>query len=251
MAKRFARWNPEDASLEADYREGFPLADVMHGAEARPWDRVLHGIANVLQKRGVSISHMKVAEIWHYPTASFNDQMSAAEVWKWIDSALVEDFQRHQVYEYSDRHFDHLVSLAHPYRSYHPGELDFDRAVNDLIDREIKRGYPKVRRGTKKYAELRDQVIEQAKKIVSDEVRSVQKGEREKVADRYERDIVPALQGVAGRIRWLRMRAGHVTAVLGPTKNVATILSEADRLEQKATNLDAYWQSVLSGGADS
>ncbi len=249
--RRLARFhrNPDSSAdvLESDYREGFPIADAVHGAETRPWDRVLHGVANVLQKRGIPIDYRKVAEIWHYPTVSMNDQMSALEVWKWLDSALYEDATKYPHYEYSDRHFDHLISLARPYRSYHPGELDFDRAVDDFIDLEIKRAYPKVRRGTKKYKELHGQVIERARKLIEDQVSAVKEEENRKRRHRYEADVVKSLQGVAGRVRWLRMRASHVNAVLGPTKNVVAALAEADRLEQKAASINDYWNMVLSG----
>jgi hypothetical protein len=250
MRRMSARRNPDGGSdtLESDFREGFPLADAMHGSETRPWDRVLHGIANVLQKRGIPIDHMKVAEVWHYPTASFNDTMSAAEVWKWLDQALQGGpGGKTEFYEYSDRHFDHLYSIATPYRTYHPGELDFDKAVNDLIDREIKRSFPKIRRGTKKYAELHGQVLEKAKKVVSDELRERKERERREVKARYEKDIVPALNSIDRRVYFLRWKAGHIRAVLGSTPNVTATLAEAARLEKKASDLQTYWASVLSG----
>jgi hypothetical protein len=247
--RTFTRWNPTDAALESDYREGFLIADAEFGVETRPWDRVLHGIANVLRKRGIQIDYMKIAEIWHYPTASMDDKISAADVFRQMDSALWEDKKRYEYYKYSDRHFDHLFSMAHMHRSYHPGELDFDKAVDDLIDREIKRTYPKIRRGTKKYAELYGQVFKQAQKIVSDEVANVKERERQDLSKLYERDIIPALKGINERVRWLRMRAGHVSAVLGTTPNVLGALAEADRLEKKAADLNDYWKNIMSRGS--
>lgn len=247
---------PVDPAVEADYREGFTLvertaAERERGEEPRPWDRVLYGIANVLNKRGFNVTSMDIATWWHYPTAMMDDRMPAAQVFTSMDYVLRTAAREigEGTYDMSERHLQALMSepyspYAVPDDPYLSG--DFDKDVETYIDMEIKRVFPKVRRKSKEYAKLHDKVLEQARGRIKERYGKAEEAKLRRLMGKYEHDVLPAMEDFRKTALGIRTKASHVRATLGDSEGVLAAEAFADVLDGRADRVAEYWQSKLA-----
>lgn len=199
------------------------------GDEARPFDLVLGGIAALLKT-----TVMNVARRWHDPLASIDIKQSLTDVVRTMqfvgerwgsDPTTLSERSAAQSLPY------YLLYELDRY-SLDPTDPNFIQWRDAMIDREIKRAYPKVRRGTKEYKRLHASVIGQATRLETErrqrERSTIQAKIRAAVTER-----MGTVKAAMGRVGFLRLLARDIQILGGDPTN---ILASAAALQATATS---------------
>lgn len=125
------------------------------GETPRGYDQASAGITAVLKSKGVETDQAQIANRWHDPLASVSENRGSAErIAKMMEGTLTPRggyTPLNSVNSSMDRLADQRFSYALD-KQVNPGKVD------DLADALVKKGAPAVRRGTKQYEELVDQI---------------------------------------------------------------------------------------------
>lgn len=229
------------------YQEGVAKAEASFGEETREFDRAIWGMASVLHNRGRLPSFDPESRPWR----DF--------VWRWHDPLASADFRQPHSFALWAKLFplvaDPKGEVSWPYAAlpvkdgglvplYLEQAADIalaamrDEAViarkaDELLDREIKRAYPKVRRGTKRYKELAESKRELAKGYVQESLRDEARGKVRAVLNRLDSQELSCAVAAAEKFETgLRERAADLLAI-NPGCSVGLALqSQADRVRE-------------------
>lgn len=159
------------------YARGVAIAEQRFGAETRDFDRAIWGMTEVIRAGGRDVEPMDVANRWHYPLASA-DKNHLFERWQsWFASVVADSVKAELPFECrglmdgrDTRNWWRFRNAQNAVDALNSSAV-IDKKAADLIDSEIKRKFPKVRRNTKKWNELADSVREKAKGFVREDLR--------------------------------------------------------------------------------
>lgn len=228
-----------DAKLiEQLYLNGVLEAEQEYGSECRNYDRVLRGVSHVLRHAGVSnVGFMALSQRWHDPLAGVDMTVHPMRIFQWMEGKLGTPKS---------------VELGSSWRLYKVSEDSyitkgaFLKKVDELIDSNIKRAYPKTRRNTKQYKELYAQVFEKATKIVYDELVEKKKHAVEQLKKYYWGEVVPSMDKVLDNLSYYTICAEDVKAVISDSKEVAKTLEAVKKVEKEVADKLAYYESSIN-----
>jgi hypothetical protein len=239
--------------MQAIYEQGERKAEVRFGAECRPFDRAIWGMAEVMRAAGRDLP-----DDWQEPGSKFS-----AFVSRW--HFPLAGAQAGDTLDRWRKEFPWAASMGLKRESstiyYAMGALTLDEArwaaaaINDpeflakqadaLLDREIKRAFPKVRRNTKKYRELADSKREQAIAM-----------EREDAIERFKRKLHSAEEFVNRQLKELDKRehdadywlvtAGDLEALDPNCPWAAEARKRGETAKAKVTSERQYLTSALA-----
>ena len=215
------------------FERGAQIAREKFGAECREFDIALWGMAEVFKAAGrPETTPMEMSVRWHYPLASAAPNYNGFDNWAKVFPIVCKGYDSPERAPYEAREFlsgrssgmspayyaeQTLAELNHP-----PA---IDRRANQLLDSEIKRAFPKVRRGSKRFKELADSKRDKARELV-----------RADLSAQYARQVAEARQRFAAEAKRLAKVADHAAhlqelaadlAALNPLCEVSAALKSA------------------------
>lgn len=229
------------------FEAGKRAADRLYGAEARPYDRALGGVFMMLTgEEPTTRDVMDVARRWHNPLAGVSDEVDAeavvfqmAHVLDWAVKDVRDSYEMDRGLEPSAW----LVS-GRLERIHSPEHVE--RLAAGMIDAEIKRKFPGVRRGSRRYKELADSVHAKAVAIAKgDAMREADKAVASVRAEagRYERENV---QAALGRTQWIEALARDVDTLSPGSPTVSLAVQFIEGVERRADEGMGYYEDAIA-----
>lgn len=238
--------------MEEVFAAGVREAEEQHGAECRPFDRAIKGSWRCALARGLDVAESDWVNRWHCPLAGAGDgtPMTFAH-WQRAVRLEVEARVRRAVaasLPAAIERSDWRSGCVHD-ALWKVSDCDIIARERDLlIDGEIKRAHPKMRRGTKAWAALAESVKVKANGVVRDRLRDDLRREfREyvhSVASTREYDRGSELRRVAAAVVWWRELARVGERFCG--LEMTGLRGHADAVEAKfATVCEGVWRTIL------
>lgn len=188
------------------FERGAQIARERFGAECREFDIALWGMAEVFKAAGrPETTPRDMADRWHYPLASAAPNYNGFDNWAKVFPMVCKGLESAERAPYEAREFlsGRSIGMSPGYHAEqtlaelnHPPTID--RRADQLLDSEIKRKFPKVRRGSKRFKELADSKRDLARQFVRDDLSA-----------QYARQLAEARQRFAEESKRLDVVAKH------------------------------------------
>lgn len=173
--------------MQAAYEAGKAEAEAICGADCNDLTRAVYGMAAVIRAAGRPVTWGDLARRWHYPLAGATGRETVEHWAGAMEGVLSSDYESREVGQLF-RSDGSAEWRFHDLPAGPPSGDEIDKRAAALIDSEIKRKYPKVRRNTKRYRELADSVRDKARGVIRDEIRASMRRRVEDLRDWWKRD---------------------------------------------------------------
>lgn len=238
--------NPTEAD-ESLYREGQRDAEAQFGAETRDFDRVLAGLAKVFSARGIPADLHFADRYWHAPTAGFPADKPFADLLKEMEWQFRGTTDRKH-YDPFDLKRSTINWTSGTYGL--PTVQTIEGDADSLLASEIKRAFPKVRRGTARYKELWAKHREDARKLVAPDLAR----KLEEKADSLERELASTREYSFGsRLReslwhadWIEQRAKQLEALGSTDTEIAKAMAQATQIRTDVQQEESVFRATAT-----
>ncbi len=153
------------------------------------YGETLHGVAAVLKTRGVETTARELSDIFHDPLVSVRPNDTFEMILNMVEAVASRGLRTAST--------PGQYQSGHDWRGYHLSQAmrvlssdSISAAADQMIDTQIKQKYPKTRRNTKRYKELKAKVLDKAIEYA----RADAIAEAETKVSEYERYIKGELQ---------------------------------------------------------
>jgi hypothetical protein len=152
-----------ETSPETTFNEGVAEARLQMGAEVRPIDEAMFGLRAVLRAGGQEYAIPDLWNRWHYPVGMHPAGVGIAEIKKSIVHAahqMVERFTN----EFQSSSRDRYYIIRHAWDQVRL--WDFKRQVAQLVENDIRRHKPGIRKNNKEFKRLVQLVFAEAQMAI-------------------------------------------------------------------------------------